>query len=243
MKVNDLNQALNEVDYVYLQEVDAPEKENQTMKSKKIRYVFLAAALICLMSITAYAADLLNIHSYMSGSSNYFQKYSQMENAMKKAGLQAEIPEEFQNGFRFQTGKNQDVDGMDENDQKVLTLTELLIYYQNEKNQTLTLRLMTHMDGLPKDERVPDREETVGEVSLKYYQDTYKFVPEDYQLSEEDEKWLDQPGHYLSYGADEVTESTATFLSWTNNGIDYSIMDWNTVEPDVLFEMAEEMLK
>ena len=57
MKAMDLNQAFNDVDDAYLMEVDAPDKESQTMKNKKrTSYIFLAAALICLLSITAYAA-------------------------------------------------------------------------------------------------------------------------------------------------------------------------------------------
>ena len=45
MKATDLNQAFNDVDCAYLLEVDAPEKENQTMKNKKRAfYIFLAAA-------------------------------------------------------------------------------------------------------------------------------------------------------------------------------------------------------
>ena len=45
MKATDLNQAFDYVEDAYLAEVDAPEKENQTMKSKKrIRYLVLAAA-------------------------------------------------------------------------------------------------------------------------------------------------------------------------------------------------------
>lgn len=245
MKATDLNQAFNYVEDAYLMEVDAPDKENQTMKSKRRTRIFiLAAALICLLSITAYAAGLLNIQSYQSGSSNIFDKYSEINKALAQAGLQADIPERFANGFRFQSAKVQDVDAMDENGEQVLTFKELIAYYKDEQGQMLALCLRGNLEELPKDERTPAGEKTVGAVELKFYQDIYRFVPEDYQLSEEETKWADQPGHYVSYGADEVQEKIATFLLWTENGINYSLMNlgFDAFEADTLFMMAEEMI-
>ena len=243
MKAKDLNQALNDVDFVYLMEVDTPEKENQTMKTKKrIRYFFLVAALVGLLSVTVYAAELLNIQSYQSGKSKIFQKYSEINQAAARAELQAEIPEAFASGFRFQSAEVQEVDAMDEHGERVLTLKELIVYYQNQQGKNLVLRVMEDLEGLPQDERTPTAAKTLGEVELNYYRDLYKFVPEDYQLSEAEKEWANEPGHYVSYGADEVQEMTATFLIWTERDLKYSILDWNTVEPEILFAMAEEMI-
>lgn len=245
MKATDLNQAFHYVEDAYLAEVDAPDKENQTMKNKKrIRYIFLAAALICLLSITVYAAELLNIHSYYSGSSKIYEKHSEMGRALAQVGLQAEIPESFASGFRFQSAEVQDVDAMDENGEQVLTFKELIVYYKDERGQMLALRLREDLEELPKDERTPASEKTVGGVELSFYQDIYRFVPEDYQLSAEEQEWADQPGHYVSYGADEVQEKIASFLLWTENDINYSIMNlgWEAFEADTLFMMAEEMI-
>lgn len=245
MKATDLNQAFDYVEDAYLAEVDAPEKENQTMKSKKrIRYLVLAAALICLLSITVYAAELLNIHSYYSGSSKIYQKYSDLDRAYAQAGFQAAIPESFANGFQFQSAEVQEVEALDENNKLVTTLQELISYYKNEQGQMLALRASLNLEGLPRDERTPASTKTVGDVELNFYRDEYKFVPEDYQLSEEEKEWADQPGHYVSYGADEVQEKIATFLLWTENGINYSIMNlgFDVFEADTLFMMAEEMI-
>lgn len=244
MRATDLNQAFNDVDETYLMEVDTPEKENLAMKNKKrTLYIFLAAALICLLSITAYAAELLNIHSYQSGSSKICQQYSEIDRALAQVGLQAEIPEGFSNGFRFQRAKVQEVDAMDEAEQLVLTLKELQVFYTNEQGQTLVLVTQVNLEGLPKDERAPTAAETVGDVELAYYRDYYRFVPEDYQLTEADEEWANQPGHYISYGSDQVREQISSFLRWEKNDVSYAIMDWNVFEPEVLFAMAEEMME
>ena len=243
MKATDLNRAFNDVDIGYLLEVDAPEKENQTMKNKKrIRYLFLAAALICLLSVTAYATGLLNIQSYRSGSSKYYKQYGDLDEAFAQAGFRATIPESFANGFRFEKAKVQNVEAMDENNHHVVTLQEIVVFYKNQQGQYLNLRASLDLEGLPKDDRTPTSAKTVREVELNFYRDEYKFVPEDYQPSKEEQVWASQPGHYISYGSDEVQERVATFLCWTENGIRYSILDWNTVEPEALFAMAEEMI-
>ena len=107
----------------------------------------------------------------------------------------------------------------------------------------LALRASLNLEGLPRDDRTPTSTKTVGDVELNFYRDEYKFVPEDYQLSQEEKEWASQPGHYVSYGSDEVRERVTTFLLWTENDINYSILDWNTVEPEALFAMAEEMIQ
>ena len=122
------------------------------------------------------------------------------------------------------------------------TLQELISYYKNEQGQMLALRASLNLEGLPRDERTPASTKTVGDVELSFYRDEYKFVPEDYQLSEEEKEWASQPGHYVSYGSDEVREQVTTFLVWTENDIRYSFLDWDSLEPEALFAMAEEMI-
>ena len=75
MKATDLNRALNYVDDAYLMEADTPykvieteSKEIKPMKTQKRAFrILLAAALIGVLSITAYAAEMLPIHKLESG--------------------------------------------------------------------------------------------------------------------------------------------------------------------------------
>ena len=72
MKATDLNRALNYVDDAYLLEADTPDKEIKTMKTKKRTLrILIAAALIGLLSITAYAAELLPIREASLESVRY----------------------------------------------------------------------------------------------------------------------------------------------------------------------------
>lgn len=245
MKATDLNQALSYVDDVYLMEADAPEKEILPMKTKKrILRILVAAALISLLPITAYALEQLHIHTLASGSSEWYKSYSDMDKAITKAGLEVEIPEQFENGFQFQRVEVGEVKGLDENGEKVLTYQELSVYYENARGQRLVLCVYPNMEEIPEAERSPDEQRTVGEIEMDYYLDHYQFVPADYELSEEEEKWSQQPGNYVSYGSEEVQATDIAFLQWTENDVRYFFMDLNaTVGMDTLFAMAEGMIQ
>ena len=77
---------------------------------------------------------------------------------------------------------------------------------------------------------------------MEYRQDHYKFVPEDYQLTAQDEAWTKQPGNHISYGSERVEEKTVSFLSWEKDGVCYLLMDMGgTVAPADLYAMAAEL--
>lgn len=244
MKATDLNQALNYVDDVYLRELDTPEKELRTMKNrKKTVAILIAAAMISLLSMTAYAAEVLNIFSLESGRSKYYERYSDAGQAMKRAGLELDIPEQFANGFQFQRVEVQEVKGRDENGKKVLTFQELNVHYNNSAGQRLLLCIHPHMDEIEKTKSIPAERKTMDGIEMRYYLDHYRFVPADYELSEEELEWSEQPGNYVSYGSDEVRESDVAFLQWTKGDVTYFFMDHiAVVSPDTLFAMAEEMI-
>ena len=110
MKATDLNRALNYVDDAYLMEADTPykvieteSKEIKPMKTQKRAFrILLAAALIGVLSITAYAAEMLPIHKLESGKTKHYESYSDVDRAIAQVGLEVSVPEEFENGFRFQ---------------------------------------------------------------------------------------------------------------------------------------------
>lgn len=244
MKATDLNRALNYVDDAYLMEADTPDKEIKTMKTKKRTLrILIAAALIGLLSITAYAAELLPIRSLESGECKYYENYSDMNRAIAETGIRLDIPEEFQNGFRFQSVEVSETKGKDENGDLVLSFQKLGVYYENELGQILVLSASPKLEELPKTKSIPTTQKTVGEIGLNYYLDHYKIVPDDYKLSEAEEEWAKQPNNYVTYGSDTVQERDVAFLCWTENDIYYFFYDMNGMNPEDLFAMAEEMIR
>lgn len=244
MKATELAKAFNEIDDAYLAELEPSEKERITMKNrKKFSRILIAAAVICLLSITAFAAEQARVNSLVIKDKAYNENYEVLKQEMEKSGLDVNLPEQFTTGFRFQEVRTGEVEGTDDAGNLVMSFRELTAYYRNDNGQQVSLRMQPNLaeEG---DNRTPTASKTVGGVTLNYYVDHYKFVPDGYEPSEEEQQWMQQPGNYLSYGSDEVVESTFAFLNWKTAENDFSIADMTAaINPDVLFAMAEEIIK
>lgn len=244
MKATELAKAFNEIDDAYLAELDTSEKELTTMKNRKrISRILIAAAVICLLTVTAFAAELVRVHSLVIKDKAYNENYEVLKQEMEESGLDVNLPEQFTTGFRFQEVRTGEVEGTDDAGNLVMSFRELTAYYRNDNGQQVSLRMQPNLaeEG---DIRTPTASKTVGGVTLNYYVDHYKFVPDGYEPSEEEQQWMQQPGNYLSYGSDEVVESAFAFLNWKTAENDFSIADMTAaINPDVLFAMAEEIIK
>lgn len=244
MKATELANAFNEIDDAYLAELDTSEKERITMKNrKKFSRILIAAAVICLLSITAFAAERARVNSLVVKDKAYNENYEVLKQEMEKSGLDVNLPEQFTTGFRFQEVRTGEVEGTDDAGTLVMSFRELTAYYRNDNGQQVSLRMQPNLteEG---DTRTPTASKTVGGVTVNYYVDHYKFVPDGYEPSEEEQQWMQQPGNYLSYGSDEVVESAFAFLNWKTAENDFSIADMTaSINPDVLFAIAEEIIK
>lgn len=212
-------------------------------KTKTITRIFLIAAVVAMLAITAYAADLLHVKSLLSGHSESYSAYSDVKKAMRQAGMKADVQESFDSGFKFTLVRVGDTDALDENGSKLFTYKELSVHYQNEEGVWLTLCANPDLEGIPETKHAGGRTREIGGVTATYWQDHYKLVPEDYEPTEADKVWMEQPGNFLSYGSDEVQERTPGFLAWKKDGIRYFFMDsTGRVSADTLFAMAEELI-
>lgn len=153
------------------------------------------------------------------------------------------MPEEFENGFRFQGVDVGQTIGKDARDEKVLAYRQLSVSYENPQGQELTLLIRADMKEVSETESIPSISRTVDTIAARYYLDHYKFVSEGYKLSEAEQAWAKQPGNYVSYGADAMEEKDIAFLCWTEDGICYSLLDQNILNPDTLFAMAGDLIQ
>ena len=55
---------------------------------------------------------------------------------------------------------------------------------------------------------------------------------------------MEKDNYFISVGASEVSENLASGVSWVQDGIYYHIGNvYGKTEPEVLFQMAEELIK
>ena len=242
MKQEFLLNAMADIDETYVREAgQAP-----TARRRKLPWkILVAAALIPLLTITAYASDVLNIRTLVSGMTHYTSsQFSDMDKVMDKAGFEMDVKESFQNGFAFEKAWVEVTRGLDENDREVLKYKEVQVNYRNADGIRLSLFAHPDVEGIFDSESPVAQTAQIGGVTVTYYHDHYKFVPANYELSEAEKQWEAIPGNYISYGSDAVKETDVCFACWEKDGIRYSLMDSGArVTPQLLFAMAAELMQ
>lgn len=244
MNTTDLNAAMQYIDDVYLDIADAPQKEIIQMKKRKtLTRILLIAAAIAMLAVTAYAADFFHVKTLMTGTSSSYNTYSQVKKAMHQAGFKMDIRETFGTGYTFELIRVQDTDALDENNHKVFSYKELAVHYRNNDGTRLVLNAVPKLEGIPESEHTKGLEREIAGVTAAYWQDHYKLVPENYELTEADKIWMEQPGNFLSYGSDQVEETSPGFLEWEKDGVHYIFLDIiGSIPADTLFAMAQELI-
>ena len=242
MKQEFLLNAMADIDETYVREAaQAP-----TARKRKLPWkILVAAALIPLLTITAYASDVLNIRTLVSGMTHYTSsQYADIDKVMDKAGFEMDVKERFNNGFAFEKAYVEDTRGLDENDREVLKYKEVEVNYRNADGIRLCLFAHPDMEELTDSESPVAQTAQIGGVTVTYYHDHYKFVPANYELSEAEKQWEAIPGNYISYGSEAVKDTDVAFLCWEKDGVRYTIMDSGAkVTPQTLFAMAKELME
>lgn len=231
-------------DYIMQAQQLREKKLRKTGRKSAIWKGLLAAAMLSLLVGTAYAEDLLNIRSLTSGALHYSSHaYEKTEKAMKKAGFQMDLTEQFENGYSFDSIQVQDTVARDEQDREVLTYKEIMVTYRNQSGNRLFLTAYQKLEEITQSDHYATQSRVIGGITASYYLDHYKLVPVGYQLTEEDTLWQQQPGNFISEGAEQVEQTDVSFVCWEKEGIRYSIMDITGREtPDSLFSMAETLI-
>lgn len=221
----------------------------ETMKNTKKKLpwkALLIAALIPILTVTAYASDFLNIRSLCSGRLHFnSSQYSDMGKAEKKAGFDLNVPETL-GDYTFREVQVQDVNGLDEGDKRVLTYRETSITYQNKAGNMLFYHVSPAQEDVTVSDRAADQVREVNGIKLEYRLDQYWMLPASYEetgLTQEMEEWQKLPGHYISYGSDAPEQQKVGSLSWEQDGLRHVLLDMGGKESaDTLFTMATQLM-
>lgn len=94
------------------------------------------------------------------------------------------------------------------------------------------------------DPYAPDAERDVNGVTLAFRDTAYLFVPPDYQPTDE-EKRLERAGELaISEGSDEVENRQFQSVSWTQDGVEYSLYGFDTgLDAQTMLELAAGLVE
>ena len=217
--------------------------KNSKAKHFSVKKAALLTAACCLLIGTVGVASSGVINSIVSWTRpNEFKCFDQLSDAEAKAGYKIKAAEEFHNGYKFSDMSISHCEGQDKEGNVLESYKEINIDYEKAGEVPLYFHAMeaafSHDDGL-----TPVRTIGINGIEVKYYVDTYKYVPVGYELTDEDEENLKRSDYYISEGADEISVEKHSSVVWIQNEIRYHILSMDKVtSAEELFGMAEELI-
>lgn len=220
------------------------EMEGKKMKKFKVKKAILFVAACCLMLGTVSIASS-GIVSYVTSHSRAFgeKDFTKLAKLESEAGFSIKALENFQNGYAFSEMVIENSTDHDENGNALAQYKGIMLTYEKAGEDRLYINTEQEIHVHSENVRQPDLTQTIDGIEVKYYVDIYKWVPADYELTEEDKLNMEKDNYNISYGADEVSENPVSGVDWVQDGIWYHIGNvYGKTEPEVLFEMAQELI-
>jgi uncharacterized membrane protein (Fun14 family) len=234
----------------YAKKCECIQKERYAMKKFSGKLLVAVCAIFCLTCMTALAANgIINGWVSHNMTNTETENYSELaDKAIAKLDFDPLLVESFSNGYEFQRGGLSVTNGLDENHQKMSqNYYELDVWYVNKASGD---RVVLTANQLPETQSAEDLSgrpaavtTTYGDVTLTYQLDHYKFVPPNYELTDEDIAAEADGSLFISYGSDEVELMDFASVSWTLDGINYTLSGFDTVlDSEEMVGMAEEVI-
>lgn len=233
--VDDLQPSSELVDKLRINE------EARFMKFNKKKIAVVAAVACMAFGTTVFAAGHIASYRSWSNPHNEIRNYSDAVTKADELGSGLTIPESFDNGYTFDSANTMGTQGLDADGKVMVNGTDFNICYV--KNGMPDINMFINQIYEQSDESYAIESKMIGDVEVFLNQATYKFVPEGYEFTEEDNKNIDDPHYEISYGSDQVEVKKYNGISFAKDGKYYSMFAWDsdmTVED--WYEMAEELL-
>lgn len=209
-------------------------ERSRHMKKFSAKKVILAVAAGRLASMEGHA----NLRDQV-------KDYSALAGVEEEVGFDFPSVEEFSNGFRFASAIPVDSSDYDE-DGNVLSSykTVGLTYTDGTQEVTAYINQSLSYEGGASEAPgvVPVWQGEKNGISLTVTRTVYKFVPADYELTEEDIQAQENGSLVFSCGSIEVQEQVSYNCMFEKDGLTYDVMGFDlTMEPEQLAEMAAEL--
>lgn len=223
-------------------------KRSRKMKLFSVKKIVIAAAAVALLgSITAVAAGHIASQVSHSSALDQVRDYDKIGEISRKAGFSFPSLETFSNGFSFRYALPIESGDCDEEGNVINSYKTVGLTY-SDGEQEVNFYIDQNFSVPEEDGGDPLGVQPVwsGEkagIPMTVTQTVYKFVPPDYELTDEDLKIQESGDVVYSYGSDEVITQTAYDCSFVYDGLRYVAMGFDlTLTPEELADMAAELV-
>ena len=202
----------------------------------KIKFkVFIAAAAVCLISVTGYAVG--NISSWKASSTNENIPYTQVSELEKAVGFEIHRTEKLSNGFEYVSSGKGSAQAYDDNGAVVGKSKEITLGYESKNGDNGDIVLSVRHIIAGEDLSIVD----------KYKDEKMVVFPGDSEnnVDKAEVEKYEKDGYIVSYGSvNEKQESTVESLYWTDGDLIYSMVGLNTdLGEKEFFDIKNEIME
>lgn len=217
------------------------------MKHMSMKKLVIGVAAACLVvgTIAVAGSGAVSIIASSSSIPDY-TKFGDMEKAEAEIGYSADAVESFGNGFHFDGIHIVEESLRDESGHILGEEKSIQISYSKGREE-VDVYIRKILPGENAEVRMGtgfDKTLQADGITVGYSCDTYKAVPADYELTEEDRKNMENGHFQLAYGTDRVEISKSHYVGWIKDGISYGIQGFDlSIGADEMLGMAQEIIE
>lgn len=216
------------------------ERKNVNMSKRK--FIAIAAAAVMVFSVGVYAATGGLIKGWFSSSNalNDYKTLPTAEQCLKDCGYTPTLIDEFENGYKFINGSIVNNTLTDENNNAMEKFKSFDFRY-GKGDDTVYFSQKKYTSQSENYAEFADEQDG---VTIYYHSYENKFVPPDYEMTEEDKKAEESGELVFSYGSDEVEQKTISGAMWSVDDMHYTLMQMGgKLTKEELIDMAKEAIK
>ncbi|WP_026510912.1 hypothetical protein [Butyrivibrio sp. LC3010] len=221
----------------------SPIRKEGTMKKRMgvKKTAIIAAACVAVFGILGFAYKMAGgivSHSIR----DQYRNFSDLAKLEEEAGIDVKALDAYESGYTFRSMSINNITSYDDNNEATKYKGISISYEKEGLSKPIGLYMESSIyasDG--KMDYIECR--NIDGVDVYYKLTQYKWVPSDYELTDEDKKRMDEGSLQISVGSQKVSETTVTNLTWTLDGVYYDIVYTEGAIPsDELYEIAEEII-
>ena len=209
-----------------LSKISNREEKNMSRISLKKKVIITAAAVMAI-GVTAVAAGKvasITGHSYLD---DMVYSIEEIQAESDKENFDVKYPETL-GGYAFEKGLVGEGDAADEEGNKIRDYNFLNLDYANGDKYASLYVEPIDIDG----------------ITVYTIEQVFKFVPPDYEKTEQDIKDEEAGKLVFSYGTEDVEVKTMRQVTWEEGNLVFDIIAGDdTVDMDTLVDMAEDMIR
>lgn len=207
---------------IYEQECGEIMKNKVTNFKKGRRLVVIAASFVLLGSLTVLGITMGK--SWVGHTNLKYKTFPSQEKILKDVGFIPKYPESLPGGFEYANGGTGESKLSDDAGNILVQTKNIALGYKRENEKSILSLSITQLEEQFLDNKESQLVGDLNGINLYYYQQDYKFVPANYELTEEDKKAKEAGELEISYGASEISVCNMQGLSWYEDGLEYMIM-------------------